>query len=58
MNTVKMITAPVIASERLERTTNALETANHLDDVDTLIHRLEAAIASRKARQYINGLAR
>lgn len=33
-----------------KRTTNALEAVNHLDDVNTLIRRLEAAIAERKAR--------
>ena len=34
-----------------KRTTNAMEAINHLDDVNTLIHRLETAIAERKARQ-------
>lgn len=34
-----------------KRTKNAMEAVNHLDDVNTLIHRLEVAIAARKARQ-------
>ena len=34
-----------------KRTKSALEAVNHLDDVNTLIHRLEMAIAARKARQ-------
>lgn len=33
-----------------KRTTSTLEAVNHLDDVNRLIHRLEAAIAERKAR--------